>query len=160
MVDVQEWIHTRQHIRLWGVDHTIDYTTCASRCSDLTCIHNIEREGVVWLVSCAIRDWCTLFYTQFLSYKATCHRLHTYRRGYIGEHLHRDTIIVGNKLSDTLLLEVPKDSLRETRVSCRHHTRQFIGDIISRQHSLIYRLKELWLIALHPRQFRGCEVTR
>ena len=159
MVHMHERIDTRLRVGLRRIDNTVHHAARTSRRGHLARLQNIQREGVVWLVTRTIRYRGTFRYAEQLLRCGIGLGLRTDRRPGLGDHLMRNAVPVGHEVGTTLLGKVPQYLLRQAAHARREVSRQPIGYIVSGQHKLVDVREQLGFVALDPRQLRGREVS-
>ena len=119
---MHERIDTRLRVGLRRIDNTIHHAARTSRRGHLARLQNIQREGVVWLVTRTIRYWCTFFQTKFFSCRFTYYTLYRESRNNISQNALIEAKVIKQEFSRLFLVEVPHHTFRKTTDSSLNFT--------------------------------------
>ena len=152
-------VHTTLWVIVHVTQHTIYHTRCTSSSSYLTRIQHVQRQCVVRLVTTSICNRSTGLQSHLCSSLSTYHALLSKCRNDISYQRTVKSIVIHQEVSHLVVLEIPEHSLRQTADGSVSHTTQSHGDIVTRQHYLIYFTIQFWLIFLYPSQLGCSKVT-
>ena len=159
VVDVGKGVHTALTVVVDVTQDTVYHTRSASRSGNLTGVEHIEREGIVRLVAPTVGNRRASLQAQFGSCLGTDLTLYAECRHDVCNQRLVETIIVKQEIGHLILLEVPEHTLAEAADGGIGHPAQPHGNIVARQHHLIYIIIEVGLILLDPCQLGSREVA-
>ena len=160
MVNMSKSVYTALWVIVHITQNTINNARCTSSCSNLTRIQHVQRKCIVWLVTTTISNRSTCLQSHLSSSLGANHALLSKCRNDISNQRTVKSIIIHQEVSHLVVLEVPEHSLRQATDSSVSNTTQSHGDIITRQHNLIYFTVNLWFVLLNPSQLSSSKVTR
>ena len=159
MIDVGKGVDATFGVIGNTVEHTI-YHTRGSGCGCcFSRLEDIEREGIVGLISCTISYWSAFCQSEFLSRLATYLALNTEGGYNVCQHGRWNIVVIEQELCRLVFLEVPHHAFGKSAYGSRWCSGKSAGNVIAWQHYLIYFIKGIWFVFAHPCQFRRCEIS-
>ena len=159
MVHMSKSVYAAQLVIVDLAKHTINYARCTCRSSNLARIQHIQRQGVIRLVASTIGNWSTCLQPQFCCCLSTDLTLHAECRNDISNQVLVEAIIVHQEVCHLVVLKVPEHTLRKAANRRVSHSRETHGDIVAREHNLIYLIIYIRLVLLDPCQFSRSKIA-
>ena len=160
VVGMGKSVHAALGVIVHFSQDTVYHARSACCAGNLARVEHVQAHRIVGLVTSPIGDGRAFLQAQLLSGGLAYRTLHR-EGGHDGrQHALAKTIVIEQELGGFLLLEVPHHSLRETADSSLRLAAQSHGDIVAWQHDLVYLVKHLRLVLLHPSQLGGGEISR
>ena len=160
MIHMSKSVYTRLWVIINITQNAVNHTRCSSCCCNLTRIQYVQRQGIVRLVATTIGNRRTSLQSQLSSSLSTNHTLFCKGRYDICYQRIVKAIIIHQEISHLVVLEIPEHTFTQSANRCINGSRKTHGDIITRQHYLIYTIIDIRLIFLYPSQLCCCEITR
>ena len=160
VIDVRKGIDTRFRVVVHLTVHTVNHPR-STRCGCyFTGVEYIQRQCVVGLVAGTVCDRRSLFQTQLLCGSGVYTALLGECRSDVGYQRGIETVIFHQEVCYPVVLEIPEHAFGQSGDCSADCTAQFHGNIIARQHNLVYLFIDSRFILLYPGKFGRGEVTR
>ena len=160
VVDVCKGVHTRLGVVSHITQYAIHHARGPCRRSNLSRLKHAQRQRIVGLVTRTVGHGYSCRKPQFIG----CGRRHLplYAEGGAQRRNHRGVkaIVIHHVGRQAVLHKIPADTLRQSRHRGTRLARESHGNVVARQHHLIYLRIQLRLMLLYPCQLRRGEVAR